>query len=446
MTFGFILLCLYSTAQAFDFSSVAPSGQTLYYKVIMGSATVVPRNTSYPYYYSYPTGDLIVPDSVTYDGNTYAVTSIGEAAFHWCSGLTSIVLPETITHIYCSAFSGCTGLTSFRIPSKVRIIYDAIFSFCDNLRTVYFDADSCLYMGTSENTAFEYCDSLSTVVVGGNVKCIPNRAFKDCHRLDSVLLLPQTPPVLGNNAFAGNAPTRKFYIPCGLYDIYNDYYPRTEPNGPDFLLTVQSNNNNLGTASVITDGENDILCDSTAVIQANVIEPSHFLKWDNGIVVQTDNIFVSCDTTITALFVKLDVVSDNDAYGTVTHEKQSNLVEKIQAIPNSGYRFDHWSNGSVQNPCIVSLTSDSVITAFFIENGGAESITDVIEERFKLYQCDGGIVVVGAVGVRVTLFDNAGRVLDTRKNEIEELQLNVPASGIYYIKVGNSPTQKIVVL
>lgn len=446
ITLGLVLLCLYSNAKAYDFSSVAPSGQTLYYKIVVGGATVVPRNASYPYYYSYPSGDLIVPDSVTYNGITYAVTSLGDAAFHWCSGLTSITLPETITHIYGGAFSGCSGLTFIRIPSKVRIIYDGIFSFCSNLRTIYFDADSCLNMGTSESTALDYCDSLSKVVVGGNVKYIPDRAFKDCHSLDSVVLLPLTPPVLGNNAFAGNAPTRKFYIPCGLFDIYSDYYPRTEPDGPDFLLTVQTNNSNLGTASVVTDGENDILCDSTAVIQANVIEPNHFLRWNNGSVVQTDNIVVSCDTTITALFVKLTVGSDNNAYGTATHEKQSNLVEKIQATPNNGYRFDHWSNGSMQNPSIINLTSDSLITAFFIADGGFESVADVSVERFKIYQRDGNIVVVGADGDMVTLFDNVGRLLETKKSKAEELFFDVPGRGVYHIKVDNHPARKIVVL
>lgn len=170
------------------------------------------------------------------------------------------------------------------------------------------------------------------------------------------------------------------------------------------------------------------------------------MKWNNESVVQTDNIVVSCDTTITALFVKLTVGSDNNAYGTATHEKQSNLVEKIQATPNNGYRFDHWSNGSMQNPSIINLTSDSLITAFFIADGEPEIVADVSVERFKIYQRDGNIVVVGADGDRVTLFDNVGRLLETKKSKTEELYFDVPGRGVYHIKVDNHPARKIVVL
>ena len=36
------------------------------------------------------TGGVVIPNSVRYNGNTYSVTSIGEGAFSFCSGLTSI--------------------------------------------------------------------------------------------------------------------------------------------------------------------------------------------------------------------------------------------------------------------------------------------------------------------------------------------------------------------
>lgn len=48
-----------------------------------------------------------IPSSVTYDGNTYSVTSIGYAAFYNCSGLTSITIPNSVTSIGDYAFSGC---------------------------------------------------------------------------------------------------------------------------------------------------------------------------------------------------------------------------------------------------------------------------------------------------------------------------------------------------
>ena len=57
-------------------------------------------------------GDLIIPSTISYNGTTYSVTSIGDRAFYYCSGLTSVAIPNGVTSIGGSAFYGCNGLTS----------------------------------------------------------------------------------------------------------------------------------------------------------------------------------------------------------------------------------------------------------------------------------------------------------------------------------------------
>ena len=44
-------------------------------------------------------GAITIPSSITYDGTTYSVTSIGEDAFFNCSGLPSITIPNSVTTI-----------------------------------------------------------------------------------------------------------------------------------------------------------------------------------------------------------------------------------------------------------------------------------------------------------------------------------------------------------
>ena len=52
-------------------------------------------------------GEVVIPESVEHEGAAYSVTSIGERAFHNCSGLTSVTIPNSVTSIGEWAFGGC---------------------------------------------------------------------------------------------------------------------------------------------------------------------------------------------------------------------------------------------------------------------------------------------------------------------------------------------------
>ena len=96
--------------------------------------------------------NTIIPDDVT---------SIGNAAFSSCSGLTSITIPVTVTSIGDAAFQCCNGLTSITIPATVTSIGDYAFGECVNLATVTVFAPSC----TLGNYAFNNCDNLTNIYV-----------------------------------------------------------------------------------------------------------------------------------------------------------------------------------------------------------------------------------------------------------------------------------------
>lgn len=81
---------------------------------------------------------------------------------------------------------------------------------------------------------------------------------------------------------------------------------------------------------------------------------------------------------------------------------------------------------------------------------GGNAIGNVEAVNAKVYQRDGQIVVEGAEGMPVMLYDATGRLLATRRGEDAHgstpLRLDVPASGTYLIKVGNHPARKVVVV
>ena len=65
-----------------------------------------------------------------------SVTSIGEVAFGYCTGLTSVTIGNSVTNIGDYAFFGCTGLTSVTIPNSVTSIGEAAFAYCPGLTSV----------------------------------------------------------------------------------------------------------------------------------------------------------------------------------------------------------------------------------------------------------------------------------------------------------------------
>lgn len=84
--------------------------------------------TTLIYYPRGKTGSYTIPDGVT---------AIGDYAFYYCSGLTSVTIPSSVTSIGESAFQHCTGLTSITIPNSVTSIVNLAFWDCDSLTIVY---------------------------------------------------------------------------------------------------------------------------------------------------------------------------------------------------------------------------------------------------------------------------------------------------------------------
>jgi hypothetical protein len=87
---------------------------------------VVPSDNRY-------SGDIVIPEVVTYNDTEYTVTAIGDRAFRNCVDLQSVTLPESVTMIGDYAFLWCTNLQSVTIPGSVTTIRDYAFMECSNL-------------------------------------------------------------------------------------------------------------------------------------------------------------------------------------------------------------------------------------------------------------------------------------------------------------------------
>ena len=129
-------------------------------------------------------GDIVVPDEIIYNAVTYRVTSVGNEAFFWCSGLTSITIPNSVTSIGEDAFSGCSGLTSIGIPNSVTSIGRGAFSGCSGLTNIEIP-NSVTSIGLQ---AFAYCSGLTNILIPNSVTSIGENVFENCFKLESIIV------------------------------------------------------------------------------------------------------------------------------------------------------------------------------------------------------------------------------------------------------------------
>ena len=179
------------------------------------TVTVVANTSAY-------SGDLVIPATVTDNGQTYQVTEIGQSAFKNCTRLSSIQMPEGLTIINYSAFEGCTGLDRIKVPNSVETIYYNSFKGCRLLESVELGMGLKIIGGNSEggtgSGAFENCTSLMSLDVPSSVTTIYASAFRGCTALERVSL-PEGLELIGNNSFQNCSSLTAISIPSTVTSL-----------------------------------------------------------------------------------------------------------------------------------------------------------------------------------------------------------------------------------
>ena len=234
--------------------------------------------------------NVVIPDTV----GGYRVTRVTPEAFRWCSQMTSLVIPKSVTSIeanfggdhgysaltavfvdndnpsYCSAsgvlfdkgktriivypkanasrtytipttvgsiadgtFALCKALEEVNVPASVRSIGSRAFARCSSLRHISLP-DSLATLGQS---AFDLCVSLDSVSVPGSVRHLPAATFSGCKGLRAVTL-GEGLASIGNGAFAncGNLgridlPSTLQYIGTGAFSDCDELHSLRLPAG-----------------------------------------------------------------------------------------------------------------------------------------------------------------------------------------------------------------------
>lgn len=166
-------------------------------------------------------GSVVIPESVTYEGTTYSVTSIDERTFNDCLELTSVTIPESITKIGAFAFSYCVKLTEVIIPNSVILIENSAFQYCKGMTSLIIGDNVTLI----DSWAFDYCQNLTSVTIGSKVTLINEYAFRRCMSLTSITI-PSSVTTINNEAFNKCKSLKNVIIADGeetLYLGHNNY-------------------------------------------------------------------------------------------------------------------------------------------------------------------------------------------------------------------------------
>ena len=257
-------------------TSTAPATATVAkYTIIKATATTPADSLFYE-------GDIVIPQTITYEGAEFTVVATATNAFQNCRNLTSVVLPSTCVTIGRGCFSGCTSLTASPIPETVTSVGTSVFNGCSSLQEITIPAgwkklvseelsgcplkkltiaqgsDSVVMMiecfgktpdarlainsleelyiyRNIDNSATTYVNNqmpfhnmtgLKKIVVGGNTTKLNNISmFMGCTALNQVIFEQGNQVTsIGTNAFQGCTSLPSFTFPTGVTTVESSVF------------------------------------------------------------------------------------------------------------------------------------------------------------------------------------------------------------------------------
>jgi hypothetical protein len=244
-------------------------------KATVAKYTIVKATATTPADTLFYTGDIVIPETITYEGTVYTVVATAANAFLDCKGLTSVTLPATCVTIGRNCFKGCTALTRSPIPETATSVGSGVFNGCTSLEEVTIvagwnkpvseelanmpnlkrliiaegpnpvvmkvnifgaSADArvainsieYIYMGRNVDASayvnneqpFHNMGRLNTVIVGGTTTAIQGTTFQGCTALQTVTFEEgNNVSSIGNSAFASCTSLTGIDIPAAVTSI-----------------------------------------------------------------------------------------------------------------------------------------------------------------------------------------------------------------------------------
>lgn len=427
------------------------------------------------------TGTIVDWCKIHFAGNTSNPLYYANHLYINNSEVTLLNIPDVVDTIHDYAFYKCQGITTAIIGKSVVSIGEDAFWNCSGLTTVYFNADSCSALPHTYHNPFSACFSLTSLTIGDNVKKVPDYMMRGINSLTNVTI-GRAVKYIGENAFLDcSSLTRVNYTGtianwCGIqfqsygnpiliaHNLYINDFEVTTLEIPDTVQSISSSafNHCYSLTSVVLP-ESITSIGVAAFYQCNNITDIYSKRQTaptigNNSIPTTALIHIPCESSLSyqarwgygyiydeELLYDLTVKVDDNTHGSITILQQPSCDNNaiIQATASANYVFSRWSNGVTSNPYSLVVNSDTTITAIFEPINGIDDKDDI---NTKVYSNNGQIVVEGANGNTVTLYDLSGRNLATKHDYGTAICFDVPITGAYMIKIGNHAARKVVVM
>lgn len=205
-----------------EFSQPNADGKIIYYGITDATKRTVAVKKNLGNDYS---GNIIIPSTVTYGGNTYTVTGIAKHAFEWCE-VDSLYFPPSITEFeeFAQMFYG-GRLYDIHLPENVAYLPDNCF-WSTRMKNIWFSKGQrilgpfCL-QSVGENPRFYgFADSNIEEIRPQALAASSQEVYQD------LAVLPKNIRILGHSCFGGYRPMPldKVVIPASMESIGTDVY------------------------------------------------------------------------------------------------------------------------------------------------------------------------------------------------------------------------------
>ena len=309
---------------------------------------------------------------------------------------------------------GChSQLHMANLPASVRVIRDSAFYNLANL----FEVNMPNGLARIGNMAFAYNHQLYEVTIPRGVRFIGDYAFLNCSNLAMVNFNAVACTVMG--------PTNGNYI-CPVF------------SSCDNLHTI-----NFGEEVTYIPPHGFAHCYG---LRGTIVIPDAVTTIGRSAFYQTINTWNEGDTIHVMLGRSVSEIGDWAFY---QHYNKLRSVVTRNPVPPAIYSSTFWLNPEVTTLTVPCGTTEAYHNAYYwyefeLVYEDCTGIEAVDDDDVRIYTLSEGIVIEGAQGESIEVYDVMGRMVATAVNN--NTLIRIPQTGVYMVRIGERSARKVVML